>query len=140
MSFFLDTNICSYFLKGTYPALKEHLQDRKPASISIPAIVRAELYFGAEKSNRPEETRNTIEQFLLPFEVVPFDQEASAHYASIRSTLEGSGDPIGPNDLIIASTVRSRNGTLVTANTREFQRVQDLPIADWTSSRDESRE
>ena len=43
----------------------------------IPAVVKAELLLGAEKSARPEEERLRVESLLLPFEIVPFD-EASA--------------------------------------------------------------
>ncbi len=40
--------------------------------------------------------------------------------------------PIGPNDLVNAATVLARDGTLVTRNTREFERVEGLRVEDWT--------
>lgn len=65
-------------------------------------------------------------------EIVPFEDAASEEYARVRAELETSGSPIGPNDLIIAATVCSEEGTLVTRNTREFRRVEGLELVDWT--------
>ncbi len=132
MTYFLDTNTCIYALKGTYDSIREHVQKRDPAQIKIPSIVKAELLLGAENSNSPEDTKEKAEKFLFPFTVVPFDDRAAPHYAAIRAGLEDRGAPIGPNDLLIAATVRSRNGTLVTHNTGEFERMEDLSLRDWT--------
>ncbi len=95
-------------------------------------MVQAELLLGAAKSNRPEATRYAIRAFLAPLEIVPFDSEAAAQYAEVRAQLEMAGTPIGPNDLVIAATVLSRGGTLVTSNIKEFQRVSGLRTEDWT--------
>ncbi|MXW73934.1 MAG: type II toxin-antitoxin system VapC family toxin, partial [Chromatiales bacterium] len=40
--------------------------------------------------------------------------------------------PIGPYDLLIAGQARARNLVLVTANSREFQRVKGLECEDWS--------
>lgn len=42
-----------------------------------------------------------------------------------------SGKPIGPNDLLIAAIALARGVTLVTHNTREFERVEELALEDW---------
>jgi len=42
VKFFLDTNICIYFLNGRYESVKHRLLKLSPAQISIPAIVMAE--------------------------------------------------------------------------------------------------
>jgi tRNA(fMet)-specific endonuclease VapC len=134
LTVFLDTNICIYALDGSYPSLRKRFQQVQPARIKIPSIVQGELYFGAAKSQSPNETRETIESFLMPFEIVPFGKEASNVYAEIRAELERSGEPIGPNDLIIAAVVLANDGTLITHNTAEFERVSNLPTDDWTQS------
>ncbi len=128
---FLDTNICIYFLKGAHPPVKTRLMEHGPQDIKIPAIVKAELLYGAVKSTKREENQKRVARFLEPFEIVPFDDSATAFYADIRSQTEASGTPVGPNDLIIAATVLSQNGVLVTNNTKEFQRIQDLMVENW---------
>ncbi|MCL2766668.1 MAG: type II toxin-antitoxin system VapC family toxin [Peptococcaceae bacterium] len=131
MIYCLDTNICIYFLLGKYPALLAKMMQLSSNDIKIPAIVKAELLLGAEKSLRQDDNRKKILSFLLPFEIVPFDDDAATHYSKIRAVLEQSGRIIGPNDLLIAATVLAQNAILVTNNTKEFSRVQGLPIENW---------
>ena len=90
---------------------------------------------GAEKSARVEENRLLVERFLLPFEIVPFDSSAAREYATIRAQLESKGQLIGPNDMLIAATARSRNAILVTRNTREFKRVPGLKLEEWAEEK-----
>lgn len=52
-------------------------------------------------------------------------------FGTIRSQLEILGTPIGAYDLQIAAIALSNNLTLITHNTREFQRVNNLLIEDW---------
>ena len=132
MNYFLDTNICIYALKNTFPSLVDKFKGLPPSQIKIPSIVKAELLYGALKSDKPNKTRTTVERFLFPFEVVPFDDDCCEYYAKTRSTLEMSGKVIGPNDLIIAATTLASNAILVTHNVGEFQRVSGLAIEDWT--------
>lgn len=136
MAFFLDTNICIYALKGRYAAIGPRMQALSPAKIKIPSIVKAELLFGARKSERPSETAEVVSAFLFPFEIVPFGDDAAACYADIRSELERGGKPVGPNDLIVAATVLASRGTLVTHNLKEFGRIESLPLEDWTKPRE----
>ena len=128
---FLDTNICIYFLKGTYPQIRTRLMQHGPEDIKIPVIVKAELLYGAAKSEKRKENEKNITRFLEPFEIVPFDDSATACYADIRSKAEIKGSPVGPNDLIIAATVLSQNSVLVTNNTKEFRRIQELMLENW---------
>ena len=132
MKYFLDTNICIYYLKGSYPKLKQKLLSFNPDTIVIPVITKAELLHGAEKSKQKEDNLKKINQFLLPFKIVDFTDSDASVYASIRSELEKKGTIIGPNDLIIASIVLSNNGTLVTKNVKEFSRIKGLKIENWT--------
>jgi tRNA(fMet)-specific endonuclease VapC len=129
--FFLDTNTCIYYLNGSYASVLEELKKHKPTEIKIPAIVKAELLLGVEKSLQRGKNQELYSWFLEPFEIVAFDDAASAHYARIRAGLEKKGHIIGPNDLIIAATVLSRKGTLVSHNTREFRMVPGLHLEDW---------
>ena len=111
MRFFPDTNICIYFLKGIYPNLRDQILSENPESIFITSITKAELLYGAEKSDQAEKNLAIINAFLLPFTIEPFTDLQTPAYASIRSRLEKAGNPIGPNDIIIASIVLSDDGT-----------------------------
>ncbi|MCD6122501.1 MAG: type II toxin-antitoxin system VapC family toxin [Spirochaetales bacterium] len=132
MKYFLDTNICIYYLKGMYPKLKEKLLNHNPEMIVIPSITKAELLYGAEKSQRKEENLEKINEFLLPYCIQGFNDAETTTYAIIRKELEEDGTSIGPNDIIIASIVLANNGVLITKNTKEFNRIRGLEIEDWT--------
>ncbi len=133
MKYFLDTNICVYFLKGMHRSVAERLVQLHPEQVRIASIVEAELLYGAYRSARREENLEAVEEFLLPFEVVNFGEAEAKHYADIRSKLEATGDKIGPNDLIIAATARANDGILVTNNEREFSRVERLDVDNWVA-------
>jgi tRNA(fMet)-specific endonuclease VapC len=128
----LDTNICIYLLKGTFPALKMRVESHSPSTIAIPAIVKAELYFGANKSQSKAKTLKVLDAFLAPLPIIPFGDEESIFYGRIRADMEAEGQPIGPNDLLIAATALARGAVLVTHNVKEFQRVKGLVWEDWT--------
>jgi len=129
--YFLDSNVCVYFLKGLYPSIKENIRNTNPNNIKIPAIVKAELLYGAEKSQHKIKNLTNINRFFEPFEIVPFNDDCSIVYAKIRCEMEMKGAIIGPNDYIIAATVLANNGILVTNNTKEFGRVNHLRIENW---------
>lgn len=132
MIYYLDTNICVYFLKGLYPSIMENIQITNPSNIKIPSIVKAELLYGAEKSQHKTKNLANINRFLEPFEIIPFDDDCSIVYSKIRSAMELKGSVMGPNDYIIAASVLAKNGILVTNNTKEFEKVKNLKIENWT--------
>ena len=78
-----------------------------------------------------EQNRRALDRFLLPLETVPFEAGDSRAYGPLRSQLERLGTPIGSLDLMIASQALYRGLTVVTNNTREFQRVPNLALENW---------
>ena len=131
MNYFLDTNICIYHLNNTYPSVHEKLMQTPTKTIKIPAMVAAELQYGAEKSNKRSFSKNVVSTFLSVYQIIPFDERAAEHYAIIRASLEREGKIIGGNDMIIAAIALSHRGILVTHNTNEFSRIDGLVLEDW---------
>ena len=136
MKYFLDTNIIIYAVKGKFPAIPEHFARVPAASIVVPAMVLAEIEYGARKSRDYNKTIGRYLPFLEPFEVVPFSDAAARSYGEIRSRLEKGGKTIGANNLVIAATVLSEGGILITHNTKEFARIPGLNLEDWTKPLD----
>lgn len=89
---------------------------------------KAELYYGARKSERIEHNLAVLYRFFEPFRSLAFDDRAAEEYGIIRAELERAGTPIGPNDLLIAALARSRDLTLVSSSRREFARVAGLRL------------
>jgi len=102
------------------------------ADVRVALQVHAELLVGAAKSANPVQNKARVTAFLAPFQVVWPDAQIEDHYVSIRSHLEARGTPISEADLWIAATALAGNGTAVTNNLREFARVPNLLVADWT--------
>jgi tRNA(fMet)-specific endonuclease VapC len=96
-------------------------------------VVKAELIYGAEKSGNPVKNLQRLYLFAKPFISLPFDDESAEIYGQIRKILEQAGTPIGPNDLMISAIAITNNVILVTHNTNEFGRVDNLHIDDWES-------
>jgi len=131
MKYLLDTNTCIRYLNRRSLSILHRMDAESPEDIVICSITRAELFFGAAKSNNPEKTRIAQREFLEPLATLPFDDAAAEHYGRIRAQLEITGTPIGPNDLLIAAIALTHGLTVVTHNTREFSRVNGLKIEDW---------
>lgn len=129
---YLDTDICVFALKNRVPSVQERLQRYPPDRVKIPAIVKAELLLGAQQSKDPAHAGRVVEEFLRPFEIIPFCDRCTMSYARIRSDVERRGLSIGPNDLLIAATTLANHGMLVTHNTKEYGRISGLILQDWT--------
>lgn len=131
MKYLLDTNVCIVYLKGRSLNLRQRLEAIVIEEIVVCSIVKAELYFGAIKSANPERNFALQQAFLEQFVSLPFDDFAATTFGVVRSQLETRGRPIGAYDLQIAAIVLANNLTLITHNTREFERVEGLQVEDW---------
>ena len=129
--YLLDTNICIYLMKNTYPALTERVFSHNPSDLLISAITVFELEYGAEKSNWGEKTRHKLAMFLSPFTILPFTTDDAVMAGRLRGYLERQGTPIGPYDILIAAQGVSEELAVVTPNMGEFSRVPDLKLEDW---------
>jgi len=131
MKYMLDTNICIYIIKKKPIQVIHTLQKKKIGDICISTITLAELQYGVEKSINKVKNQLALTEFLAPIEILNFDDKAARHFGSIRVHLERIGKIIGPFDLQIAAHALSEDLTLVTNNTKEFERVPDLKIENW---------
>ena len=133
MKLLLDTNICIYIIKQQPAAVLQRFLDYEVGDIGISSITLAELRYGVAKSTHQDRNAKALDEFIIPLEVVPFDAEAAYLYGEIRATLERTGTPIGAMDLLIAAHALALGIPLVTNNTREFARIPELNIINWTA-------
>jgi tRNA(fMet)-specific endonuclease VapC len=132
MKYMLDTNICIYVIKHKPPEAISNFLKHDPEDMCISSITYGELMHGVEKSQAVERNRAAITLFLSSVSVLPFDDCAAEEYGKVRADLERKGTPIGPMDMLIAGHARSEGFILVTNNTREFLRIENLVVEDWT--------
>ena len=131
MTYLLDTNPCVRYLNGSSEVLRHRIDEAEPGFMAVCSIVKAELFYGAMKSQNPGRVLEMQQRFLSGYASMPFDDAAARQYGVIRAELEKAGSPIGANDLLIAAIAVANNLVLVTHNTREFSRVSRLELEDW---------
>ncbi len=133
MKYMLDTNVCIRLLKADSPKLLQRFGTVMVDEIGISTVVRFELYYGAFKSQKMKENLEKLDYFFKYFQTVPFDEKTADYAGKIRAKLERNGNVIGPYDLLIGATAYINGCILVTNNTREFARIDNLNIEDWES-------
>lgn len=139
MRYLLDTNVCVVYLNGRSSSVRDRLLATPTEEIAVCSVVKAELFYGAFRSNNPKRTLERQQAFLSRFVSLPFQDEAALLAGEIRAKLASAGTPIGSYDLQIAAFPQgvrrtialANNLTLVTHNIREFERVNELQIVDW---------
>lgn len=131
MRYMLDTNICIYAIKHKPEQVFMHLQEHDPSEICISSVTYAELVHGVEKSKAIEKNRVALALLLANIEIMNFDSLAAESYGIVRADLEKEVTPIGPLDMMIAGHAKSLGYTIVTNNTKEFERVKGLKLENW---------
>jgi tRNA(fMet)-specific endonuclease VapC len=132
MTYLLDTNICIYIINENPAQVLQRLIQVGRESLAISTVTVAELAFGVAKSTRAD-SRLKLENFLSKFPIVDWDQDAAWIYGNVRKTLEAKGQRIGERDLLLACQALALDATMVTNNTREFERIEGLKLENWTT-------
>lgn len=130
----LDTNACIDLIRGTSIPVRTRLKQvlTEGSVVCVSSVVLHELWYGVAKSARPDANAERVHSFLAgPLEILPWDEADARAAGEIRALLEREGQMIGAYDALIAAQAVRRGITLVTANTREFKRVDGLMWEDW---------
>jgi tRNA(fMet)-specific endonuclease VapC len=130
--YMLDTDTASYIMKRSNRVVLDKLRTIAVTDLSISAITKSELMFGVEISPRRQKDQASLDEFLDYAQVLDYPSEAALDYGQIRAYVKARGAIIGSNDMLIAAHARCLGLTLVTNNTREFARVPQLKIENWT--------
>lgn len=131
MKFLIDTNICIYIMNNHPPEVVQKFKSIGVGKVGISSVTVSELHYGACKSRHIKKNMQRLEEFLRPFAILPYDENASKYYGIIRSQLEKQGNIIGPLDLLIAAHALSNNLILITNNEKEFRRIKSLKVENW---------
>jgi tRNA(fMet)-specific endonuclease VapC len=92
------------------------------------------LEFGIENAEHEYKSRSRIAlmEFLTIMEIKHFDENAAKEYGILKKDLKDRKCLISPFDMLIGAHAKSLKVALVTNNTREFEKIQNLKIEDWT--------
>ena len=128
--FLLDTNILSDLVRTPQGKVTERITNEGEESVCTSIVVASELRFGAAKSGSSK-LANQVDAILAVLAILPLDEPSDRMYAQLRVSLEQSGTPIGPNDMLIAAHALAHGLVVVTANTKEFSLVPELQVENW---------
>ena len=132
MMYLFDTDILSNLMKKSPSRnLQAHINSTSVGSQFTSSVTLGELIYGARRRNS-RKLLARIEQLVtekLP--ILPFDSDAAVWYGKVRAELESRGAPIGDADMRIAAIALARELTVVTGNTKHFQRISGLTVVNW---------
>ncbi len=130
---FLDTNIISDMMRDLQgPAATHAMQashSRGSDALYTSVVVQCELEYGLRRKPNPR-LQAAYATVMDTIEVLPLDATLVTHYAQLRTQLESTGTPIGPNDTLIAAHALALDATLVSGDA-EFNRVPGLRVENW---------
>jgi tRNA(fMet)-specific endonuclease VapC len=130
----LDTNILSYFIRGNHQALMRRMVTAMQAqTIATSAICRAEIRYGQALMTSNDKRHKPINLMLLELPALAWTADAADRYGELRAQLRQQGAPCGEMDTMIAAHALMEKLTLVTHNTRHFERIDGLLLEDWTA-------
>ncbi|HWZ46168.1 MAG TPA: type II toxin-antitoxin system VapC family toxin [Candidatus Saccharimonadales bacterium] len=130
--YLLDTNIASYIIKGSIPAVRRRLMRVPMAQVAISTVTEGELRYGMVRLPGATQLQKVVEEFLLRVTILPWDSEAARQYGHLRASLESAGQPMGNLDIMIGAHALSLGATLVT-NDQAFTRIKKLKVENWTT-------
>ena len=132
MNLCLDSNVLIDIINGHSTVRARYAEARlAERALLTSALAAHELLFGAAISTRPLVQTKSALELLAALTIVDFASRDAVSAAELRSQLRRRGEPIGGFDMLIAGQALERGWTVVTANTREFTRIEQLALEDW---------
>lgn len=135
----LDTNVISELSRQLPDEnLLQWLNSLPNRNVATTAVTAAELFYGVRRlpdGHRKQQLADAIEALLnddLLGRVEPFTLRAAIEYATVVTRRERLGRPIGMADAQIAAICLTRNATLATRNTKDFEETGVELFNPWT--------
>jgi tRNA(fMet)-specific endonuclease VapC len=133
----LDTDMLSLFQKG-HPAVCQHCAMAAPQSVSISVITIEEQFLGWYTRGRQAKTDAELAQasegmaafarFIKQLTILSFTLPAIERYHQLKKMKLN----VGKQDLRIAAIALEASAIVVTRNLRDFGRVPNLQLEDWS--------
>lgn len=129
MSFLLDTDICSAFLKNDPLVVSRVMLHYGGLHVSV--VTAGELWTWALREKAPPAREQGVSDFLQAAQIELIDARVAWQFARLRSSLLDRGRTVAPLDLLNAAVAITQGLTLVTHNTRDYRDVPGLAMLDW---------
>ncbi len=131
MKFLLDSSTLIDIFAGDKQALL-NFDLASVDDIAVSSIVFAEIAAGMQKEPNTATPYLLAKSFMDFVRVETFGKNAALRAGELIDHLARKGSSIGAMDTLIAAHALELGATLVTANTKHFQRVPGLSIVNWS--------
>ena len=130
MQYLIDTSICVFFLRGMLD-LDNVIKQVGLENFYLSEITVFELRYGAENSRNPKKSHNAVNKFIQGMPIIPING-CEKEYAQLKVKLKKKGTPMHDEfDLLIGVTAKKNQLTLVTDNTKHFNKIDQLKLENW---------
>ena len=127
MTYLIDTDYIVDYLVGRAEVISFlHALAEKGSAISL--ITQGEIYEGIYFGRDPQKGEDGFQRFLHVVDVLPLNTSIMQQFARLRGELRRKGNLIGDLDILIAATAIQHHLTLVTRNTKDYNRIPHLKL------------
>lgn len=127
MPYIIDADWIIEITRGNR-AVGRTVQSLAPETVAVSWLTIGEVYEVAFNTTYPQAHIDMIQRYMQEFEVLGVDGEIMERFAEIRACLRRRGQMISDLDIVLAATALRHDMTVLTYNTRHFERVPDLRI------------
>lgn len=129
MSFLLDTDICSLYLKNDATVVNKVMLHFGGLHVSVVTV--GELLTWARRANAPPTRSQSVNRLLVASTVHEVDFAIADKFAEVRAGLLDRGITVGEMDLLNGAVALIHNLTMVTHNTSDYANIPGLTLVDW---------
>jgi tRNA(fMet)-specific endonuclease VapC len=129
VSFLLDTDICSAYMKGNNAINSRFIQ--YGGRLHISTVTLGELWAWVGRAKASPRRLRTLLGLLKEVQVLPVDESVAHKFGEVRTWQLDHGLSTPDLDFLNAVTSFVHGFTLVTHNTSDYQNVPALALDDW---------
>lgn len=129
MSFLLDTDICSAFLKKDQRVVSKVMLHF--GGLHVSTVTVGELLTWARRAKAPKYRLQSLRDFLASAIVHEIDLAVPEKFGEVRAALLDHGIMVGEMDLLNAAVALTLNFIVVTHNTQDYVAIPGLTLDDW---------
>jgi tRNA(fMet)-specific endonuclease VapC len=129
LSFLLDTDTCSAYVKGNPLVFNRFVQ--YGGGLAISTITLGELFTWALRAKAPPKRLQDMQDLLKLVGVHDVTSAVARKFGELRAVLFDAGTPVAEMDLFNGAVASVHNLTMVTHNTKDYVNIPGLVLEDW---------
>ena len=129
MSFLLDSDICSAYMKGHHAVYVRFIQ--YGGRLNVSTVTLGELWAWVGRAKASPKRLQTLVDLLKDVQVLPVDEAVARKFGEVRAWQLDRGLSTPDLDFLNGVTALVYGFTLVTHNTSDYQNIPSLTLEDW---------